>query len=95
LMANDVVYATLPVVGAVMGIVSGAEIVKLLLELAVGKPLDVTRRRAPLVGGPVMVQGNWPLMPLVVTGAAEASVSYDAPPSRLSSMRTVSFAGRL
>ena len=53
-------------------------------------PFAVTRTTAALVAGPVAVHARLP-----VAGAADASVVQLAPPSRLSSTRTVVPAGRL
>ena len=61
-----------------------------LVPTAGTPPFAVTRTSAALVAGPVAVHARLPL-----AGAADASVVQVAPPSRLSSTRTVVPAGRL
>src|SRR5262245_53193189 len=68
----------------------------MLVTVADGEPLALTRSRAVCVAGPVGFQTKLPLvLPLPLIGTAAASISYEVPPSRLSSIRTVSVAGRL
>jgi hypothetical protein len=89
-MLNAFVYIVAPALGDMMVIVGGM-IVKLgLLPLADGKPLEVTRARMVSDAGPVTVQLKVPLL-----GADAANSSKVLPPSRLTSMRTVSPAGKL
>ena len=61
-----------------------------LAPLAKGGPFRVTRTSAAAASGPVAVQTKLPVL-----GAAAASISNEAPPSRLSSMSAVATPGML
>src|SRR5262245_54321321 len=93
---NEFVYQVAPPPGARTVSVGVVVIAKLMMPLASTGPLEVTRTRAVPVVGPVTFQAKLPLVPLMLLmGAASASVSYEPPPSRLNSTRTVSLAGKL